>query len=1121
MQAPFVDPLLLLQERPRKVLPLVGRDIELHLLRRLLETVYLGLATGARAATISGEMGVGKTRLLAQLCWEAEERGFRVVQAKAYEASRMFPYFPFVEALRPILHSLHIDTLRRYVGLPTLTTQLRLEMTSSENTSLTGIPLVTALTRLFPELPALLRVQTESEILSPDQEKFRLLDAIATFLERMAVEQPLLVCLDNAQWADSASQELTIYLTVRLHTSRVALIGLTRPSGAPRTGEEPSETDMVATQATAATVMRILTDLIQQGMLLFLPLASLNTEAATEHIHALLPGTVPPSIVQALLTRADGNPFFLEELVRTLTINQQLILHDGAWSMTQPISTKLPGTIVLAVRQRLQGLSQPCLDLLYSAALFGRTFPIDALLQVVEHYTKDTGNDPQTMLHEAEQASLIRRGGSGVAMGGEDPWVAPLPDEPENAQDAFADSLFRVALPSYTFSQGIVQEVLHADVPAQRVRTLHQAIAQALEQCYGYEAREHAAELASHYALSGNKEATLRWSLLAGEEAMRQQAHREAISHLRLALKLVEAAVSTPDSPSASQLYLTIGDLWFKLGEMEQAAHALQRALEQAQQQEPSPLLLAHINRSLSDVYRQQAKYELALSHLQATRAALDKEAMLEQQYTPAQAPWFIKSSFSASAGTMTIERINNNERILFLQAQAMLDVLLNREQEAEETLWKSHELAITLGDRSSQAFALYLIGWIRGWDEHIHESLRLQKQAHELYIALGDPFRATLADQGIGAIYQALGEIEQAQAYTQHGFERAHRYGVRRVLGLLHWNQGIIALTQGDWTESETHLQQAMQEAERHSDARLKPIVLVTQAELQFRRGQWHEAEQLFQDAVQAATNTEWLPGTIALYGHFLAVTGRRAAAQVQLDRASEFPKYLSIAGSLYIPFLAEGYLHLDTIEHATSYFERITRLRGFLHFGISVDRILGELAVLNKNWEAADHCFEAGLRLCRRAGNEPEEAAILYEQARLAVVRNDSIQHITDLCQQAHTLFLHYNMQRAADLVNTLLEGVKSLPAPKQLTSQPIHKLQTAQKEVETAGYVLHLKLSAREQEVLQLVAEGHTDREVADILVLSPRTVNRHLSNIFVKLDVPGRAAAVAYAIRQGLV
>ncbi|GAC1376999.1 MAG: hypothetical protein NVSMB44_46070 [Ktedonobacteraceae bacterium] len=69
--------------------------------------------------------------------------------------------------------------------------------------------------------------------------------------------------------------------------------------------------------------------------------------------------------------------------------------------------------------------------------------------------------------------------------------------------------------------------------------------------------------------------------------------------------------------------------------------------------------------------------------------------------------------------------------------------------------------------------------------------------------------------------------------------------------------------------------------------------------------------------------------------------------------------------------------------------------------------------------------------------------------------------------------------------------------------------------------ADYMLDLPLTKRELEVLRLVSEGQTDRKVAEALVISPRTVNRHLSNIFVKLDVPGRAAAVAYAIRQGLV
>ncbi len=106
---------------------------------------------------------------------------------------------------------------------------------------------------------------------------------------------------------------------------------------------------------------------------------------------------------------------------------------------------------------------------------------------------------------------------------------------------------------------------------------------------------------------------------------------------------------------------------------------------------------------------------------------------------------------------------------------------------------------------------------------------------------------------------------------------------------------------------------------------------------------------------------------------------------------------------------------------------------------------------------------------------------------------------------------------MRRAADLVDMLQEGVLQLDArdregaPRKITVEHgVH-----------SDYRLELHLTRRELDVLRLVAEGHTDREVAEALIISPRTVNRHLSNVFVKLDVPGRAAAVAFAIRQGLV
>ena len=103
MQVPFADPLSGL-ELLTKTLPLVGRETEMQAIRSLLDTVSLNRSPGARALTIIGETGIGKSRLLAEMYQEAHARGFRVLEGHTYEAGSMFPYLPFIEVLRPVLY---------------------------------------------------------------------------------------------------------------------------------------------------------------------------------------------------------------------------------------------------------------------------------------------------------------------------------------------------------------------------------------------------------------------------------------------------------------------------------------------------------------------------------------------------------------------------------------------------------------------------------------------------------------------------------------------------------------------------------------------------------------------------------------------------------------------------------------------------------------------------------------------------------------------------------------------------------------------------------------------------------------------------------------------------------
>ncbi len=1160
MQAPLADPLVGL-DNLNKALPLVGRSTEMQVINFVLNTIQFDLPAGARALTISGEIGVGKSRLLAEMYTAAGKLGFRVLEGRTYASGNMFPYLPFIEALRPLLRSSSQGQLRHYMGLITSPgstyggeSQAHASTVSdsyvsqnadeqfaaapqreeNENISLPGMPMMAALARLFPDLPSLLGLTVVPETLTPDQEKFRLLDAVATLLEHMAMEQPVLLGIDDLQWADSASLELTLYLTVRLRRSRVALVGTTRPM--PMINESTAGLQPAETMAASAAATKALAELIRQGLLFLLPLGPLDADAAAQHLRALLPGILPEDVAQTLLKRAEGNPFFLEELVRMLTLNHQLVQHEGAWRASRAMNTALPGSITLAVGERLQGLGHACHEFLRIASLFGRTFPLPALLEVLAQ-TQESNMLP--CVEEASRAAIIAIIPAGTTN-------APWHEEDTSLEDPLEPLAgVQFTSPTYMFCQGIVQEVLNSEIPAYQARTLHAAIGRALEITYAQAAPAHAAELARHFLLGDAKAAALHWSLLAGEDAARQHAHREAISHFLLALRLLEAGETSAHAPSMAQLHTTIGELWFKLGELEQATRSLQQALVGAplsgtlksvhpQKGHPRevPLQVARTNRLLADVYRMQGRYDQALAHLLAARTALDAGRQAAKDPAEVTVPWFPGRSFPVAGHALAIERFLATEHILFLHAQATLDILLNRRQEAETALWQSHQLAIELGDRESQAFALHLLSWLHGWGEHIRDAIRLQEQAHAIYIAIGDPFHAALGDQGLGIIYLALGETERASLYTLRGLERARRYGARFSLGWLYWNHGVIALSRGDWTGSASHLQESMHEAETTNNGRLKPLVLQAQAELAFRQGDWQQAESLFQESIQTGMNTEWDPSALALYGHFLAVTGRRAAARAQLDQAAVQTEPPGYGGDFYIPFLAEGYTHLEAHAQAAAYIERIRALRGFMYYGSSVDRILGEVAAQTHDWELAEQAFENGLALCRRSANQPEEAAILYEQARTLLMQSEtqageqqqeSLRRVHNLCEQARTLFLQYQMQRAVVLVDTLREGVHQLERHAVSIGTPRQPPQRHEREKEKvhSEYHLELNLTRREQEVLRLVAEGHTDREVAEILVLSPRTVNRHLSNIFVKLDVPGRAAAVAYAIRQGLV
>jgi DNA-binding CsgD family transcriptional regulator/tetratricopeptide (TPR) repeat protein len=1057
----------------------------MELLRHALQAIVTSgdhfAPTTPHALFVAGAAGVGKTRLLRELSVEAAESGAIVLWGGAYESGLLPPYLPFTEALRPHLRSLSSSQLARLLGLSTT------NGASGQSAALPQLGLQ-CLAQLFPQIATLPGLPAPQEALTPEQEKFGLLDGIATLLERIAAPmegkahktQPILLCLDDLQWADSASLELLLYLTARLRNASVLLLGALRNGFI-----DPSA---------GSALGRAIAELNRQRLFTLLLLTPLSEGASSVLLDALLPGGVAPDLQQAVLARAEGNPFFIEELVHALQGSGQIVLQDGRWqrarggqqALNGPLP-ELPPSIKMTLALRLEPLSAPCRDLLRAAALCGPAFYPDVLAAA-------TGQSQEAvldLLDEASEAGLI-----------------------EAAPDDEIESVG--ALGAFSFAQRIARELLAGQLPRQSRRRLHAALASALQaRSRSRQAAERsAAEIAHHFTQAGRTRQAIHWTVLAGDVAAGRHAQREAIGFYRSALALLDTSAPEPvdtdevgsEEPGevyrSGQLHWRLAESWFRLGEFQSALRSFQSALDE-ERARGDALGLAKLNRLISDAYRQLGQYDQAFGYLQAAQAAL--------------------GTFEApEAGQPTDAALV--EQMLQRQSLAVLMIGAGQGEAAEGALRESQQLAIRTGDRSGQAFALHMLGWIKGWGEQIAQAIQLQVQARDLLLEIGDPFHAALGYEGLGIVYQAIGDTQNALKETEAGMALATRYGILRSIPWLRYNLGVLALAQGRWADAAQTLEEARSESERANDARLKPILRQALGILAWRMGKQEQARKALEDSYQAAqVSFEWLPGSAGLLGWFLAMNGSPDAARPYLDQATmrSFFTPVGFAADYYLPFVMEGLLACGDVEAAASLAERVKPWSERQYYGVSAQRILGRVAAAQEQWTEAQRSFAAGLEFCRRAGSRPEQVSTLLAWAGAALDQARA--------QPTQASALMDEIERLTEEAESL-SGVLKLPEQAEQAvalraeAAAVHKQAVAAAALPGTQRIdpAVLKgLTPRELEVLRLVADGKTDKEIAEELVISPRTANRHIANIFLKIDVTSRAAAAAYAIRNRLV
>jgi predicted ATPase/DNA-binding NarL/FixJ family response regulator len=718
---------------PHRIALLAGRQQELVRIRYHFEEA---LAGRLQVVLVTGEPGIGKTRLLHEFASSVEQQGATTLRGGASEAEGMPPYLPFLEALGSYIRAVPRDRLRVHLGTA-------------------GTPLTTILPELIPHLG----VSPTNYPLPAEQARLRLYEAVGAFLASIAMEAPLVLLLDDLQWADAASLDLLSYIAQHQSTARLLILGAYRASDLERN----------------PALERTLLDLNRSRLLLSMPLGSLAQEEITLLSAHQLSAPVDPAVGQLLYAQSEGNPFFAEELLYFWREAGTLQRASGHWTFQGSPPLDLPTGIVGIVRQRLARLSEPTIGVLRTAAILGRTFDLMLLVEVVGQEEEKI----EELLLEATRAGLLRN-------------LSPE---------------------TYTFSHDKIRESLYSDVAPLRRKRLHSFIGYALETRADQHSAQQLASLAFHFARSGDRERGARYSLLAAERASIALAPEDALAHYRMALELLDA-----QDRRYGLILLRLGETALLAGAEREAITAYEAARAWFSQQ-PDQQAAAQAAHGLGRAWARVEEHARAKAAYTAALALLEETPGPEQVAVLVDLATLLAVSLGQQSegiayGNQALALANRLEDA-HLQAMAHRTVgnLLmrgNTLSAAIPLLEQALALAEIVDDPAEAAECCACLTLAYLWSAQIQRSQEITRRRLEFAQRCHEPYQARHIYPWLAALAMIQGNLVETERLLAQAEAVVARLTSPEPHAFLRHARGYIAYYRGDYALAEEQLQRA-----------------------------------------------------------------------------------------------------------------------------------------------------------------------------------------------------------------------------------------------------------------------------------------------------------------------
>ena len=805
-----------LQERRVRAVhrhPLIGRDDEWQTVHGLTD---LALAGETRVLTIVGDVGLGKSRFLEEVTghW-SEEHGALSISATCPSFGRHTPYLPW------------LDILRAFFGFdPADSNHVRLEkiealLVESDPTWRDWTVLLGRLLGLEVEETGLVRgldAQTRQRMI------FRV---VAGLVGHVAGEQPLLLVIDDLQWADDTSVAL-VNQVARQVTGRPLLLVLAhRP-------EESLALDVA--------------DLPQHTGL---RLDELSDEAGLCLLDTLLPTTpqMPQQLKELILRNAQGNPLFIEEVAHSL-IENYLVLDEesGAYrARTDPATgletdlaqIEVPDTVNRVIMSRMDRLDESNRNVLKVASVIGKEFE-RWLLNAIYPYRRAEG-ELRERLDELSQREIL--------------------DGPSPAL-------------LYLFRHILTREVAYESLLYADRRQLHRSIGASIEAQRAGRLAEYWEVLAYHFELAKEWEKALDYHLQAGRRAQEVYANEDAIHHFRWALKAAEQAPESEERQLAA--HEGLAEVLDTLGEYDEALAHIQRAQDLVvvvgYSPEETARRLADLCRKTAVIHEKKSEYDTAfewlrdglgyLEGMEAVEAAhiyllgagvYQRQGKNEEAITWCQKSLAVASQIQTREGRQAVGHAYYNMGGIHIRRGDLVHAVqfcresLQVYEQIDDIVGQSQahiNLANAYLDRGEQG------DWLRA-AEHYLRALEIKRK-------VGDVYHQAMITLNLGQAYLSQGDLNQATIYYRQSLEMWQELGSTYAIALLHNNMGAVTLRKGDPDEALALLQKSLEMFQQIGSGDFLPEVYRHQALAHLGRGELDQALDCAHRSLELAQEQE-----------------------------------------------------------------------------------------------------------------------------------------------------------------------------------------------------------------------------------------------------------------------